>query len=193
MYTYVGDAEKYQKSLEGVVKSQSSQMAQDGLQSDFFLLKDDKVTPFLASKQSKLSFSQSLRKSIEQQKEGIIHTTINSEDYTVVFKYVQEVRGHYLIAIPQERYLGDIQEMAWSIIGVAILCLIISVLVAVLIINKLTKPLEQIRGLMKKAREGNLDISFDGIRQTTPEVKSLIKSFQALLVSLQGLTSKYWR
>ena len=187
MYTYVGNAEKYQKSLEGVVRSQSSQMAQDGLQSDFFLLKDDKVTPFLASKQSKLSFSQSLRKSIEQQKEGIIHTSINNEDYTVVFKYVQEVRGHYLIAVPQGRYLGDIQEMAWSIIGVAILCLIISVLVAVLIINNLTKPLVQIQGLMKKAREGNLDISFEGIRQTTPEVRSLIKSFQALLVSLQGL------
>ena len=58
---------------------------------------------------------------------------------------------------------------------------------AVFIINKLTKPLEQIRGLMKKAREGNLDITFDGIRQSTPEVKSLIKSFQALLVSMQGM------
>ena len=77
--------------------------------------------------------------------------------------------------------------MAWSIVGIAILCLIISVLVAVFIINKLTKPLEQIRGLMKKAREGNLDITFDGIRQSTPEVKSLIKSFQALLVSMQGM------
>ena len=52
------------KKVEGVVRNQSSQMAQDGLQSDFFLLKDDKVTPFLANKQSKLSFSQSLRKSI---------------------------------------------------------------------------------------------------------------------------------
>ena len=77
--------------------------------------------------------------------------------------------------------------MAWSIVGIALLCLIISVSVAVFIVNKLTKPLEQIRGLMKKAREGDLDISFDGIRHTTPEVKSLIESFQAVLVSMQGI------
>ena len=37
MYTYVGDDEKFQKNIEGVVRNQSSQMAQDGLQSDFFL------------------------------------------------------------------------------------------------------------------------------------------------------------
>ena len=187
MYTNVGDDEKFQKSIESVVRNQSSQMAQDELQSDFFILKEGEVTPFSVNKQSKLSFSHSLIKNIEQEKEGIIHTTINSEDYSVVFKYVQEVRGYFLIAIPQIRYLGTIQDMAWSIIGVSLICLIISVLVAVLIVNKLTKPLEQISGLMKKAREGDLDISFDGIRHTTPEVKSLIKSFQALLVSMQGL------
>lgn len=191
MYTYVGDEEKFQKNINSVVKNQSSQMAQDGLQSDFFLLKDEKVTPFLANKQSKLSFSPLLLQDIEKQKDGIIHTSINKENYTVTFKYVQEVKGYYLIAIPQERYLGAIHEMAWSIVGVAIICLILSVLVVVLMVNRLTKPLEQIRGLMKKAREGNLDISFDGIRQTTPEVKSLIKSFQALLVSLQDLLQNF--
>lgn len=187
MYSYVGDNEKFQRKIETEVRNQSSQMAQDGLLSDFFLLKDNKVIPFLVNKQSKLHFSESLRKSIEQQHEGIIHTTINNEEYTVTFKRVQEVRGIYLIATPQENYMASIQEMAWYIGGVALLCLILSVLVAVIIVNKLTKPLEQIRGLMKKAREGNLDISFDGIHQTSPEVKSLIKSFQAVLVSLQGL------
>ena len=40
MYTNVGNEEKFQKSIESVVRNQSSQMAQDGLQSDFFLLKD---------------------------------------------------------------------------------------------------------------------------------------------------------
>lgn len=187
MYIYVGEPDKFQKNMEKIVRSQSSQMAQDQLQSDFFLLRDGEVIPFLASKQSKLSFSHPLLQDIEKKKNGIIHTSIYKENYTIAFQYVQEVKGYYLIAIPQERYLGAIHEMAWSIVGVAIICLILSVLVVVLMVNKLTKPLEQIRGLMKKAREGNLDISFDGIRQTTPEVKSLIKSFQALLVSLQGL------
>lgn len=187
MYTNVGNEEKFQKSIESVVRNQSSQMAQDGLQSDFFLLKEGDVTPFSVNKQSKLSFSQPVIKSIGQEKDGIVHTTINNEKYSVVFKYVQEVKGYFLIAIPQAKYLGTIHEMAWSIGGIALLCLILSVLIAVLIVNKLTKPLEQIRGLMKKAREGDLNISFDGIRQTTPEVKSLIKSFEKLIVSLQGL------
>lgn len=187
MYINVGNNEKFEKNVQDVVKGQSSQMAQDKLQSDFFLLNDGKAIPFLANKQSKLSFSQPLIQEIEKTKDGIIHTSINDEDYTVAFKYVQEVKGYYLIAIPQEKFLGAIHDMAWFIVGVALLCLILSVLVVVFLVNKLTKPLEQIRGLMKNAREGNLDISFDGIRQTTPEVKSLIKSFQALVVSLQGL------
>ena len=69
MYTNVGNEEKFQKSIESVVKNQSSQMAQDGLQSDFFLLKDGgDVTPYSVSKQSKLPLSQSLLKSIKQQK-----------------------------------------------------------------------------------------------------------------------------
>lgn len=187
MYIYVGDNEKFQKNVENIVKSQSSEMAQDQLQSDFFLLKDGEVKPFSANSQSKLHITKPLLQDIEKNKDGIIHTSINKEDYTFAYKYVQEVKGYYLIAIPQVRYLGAIHEMAWYIIGVAILCLILSVLVVVIMVNKLTKPLEQIRGLMRKAREGNLDISFDGIRQTSPEVKSLIKSFEALLVSLQGL------
>ena len=68
-----------------------------------------------------------------KKKDGIIHTSINSEDYTVVFKYVQEVRGHYVIAVPQARYLGDIHDMAGSIISVALVCLILSVLLLCLL------------------------------------------------------------
>ena len=187
MYIYVGNDEKFQEKVEEVVKSQSSEMAQDGLQSDFFLLKDGEVTPFSANKQTTLSFSQSLLKKINQTKEGIIHTSIAGKDYTIAFKYVQELKGNYVIAIPQGEFLGKIHEMAWFISGVAFICLIVSALLAGLVVNKLTKPLEQIREIMRKAREGNLDISFEGIKETTPEVKSLIKSFQALLVSMQGL------
>ena len=46
----------FRKSIESVVKNQSSQMAQDGLQSEFFLLKDGgDVTPYSVNKQSKLT------------------------------------------------------------------------------------------------------------------------------------------
>lgn len=187
MYIYVGNDEEFQKKVEVVVKNQDSQMAQDGMHSDFFLLKEGEVTPYVASKQSKLQFSSFLVKQIEQKKEGMIHTSIDGEDYTIAFQYVQEIKGSYLIVLPQETYLKTIHEMAWYISGVALLCLMVSTLLVVLVVNKLTTPLQQIRELMKKAREGNLDISFDGIQETTPEVRSLIKSFQALLESLQGL------
>lgn len=188
MYVYDGNQEKLQKKVEVLVSSQNSQMSEDGLQSEYFLLTTEgEVIPYSTNKQSKISITESIRKEIQQQEKGIIHARINGGNYTIAFNNVFQLNGQYLIVIPQERYLGTIHEMAWYIVGVAILCLILSVLMAVFIVNKLTKPLEQIREIMRKAREGNLDISFDGIRPSTPEVKSLIKSFQALLISLQGL------
>ena len=162
-------------------------MSEDGLQSEYFLLKDEKATPYLVNKQSKLKMSTALIKDIQKQKKGIIHTTINGENYTIAFRDVFQLSGQFVIAIPQVRYLENIHEMAWYFGGVALICLILSALIAVLVVNKLTKPLEQIREIMKKVRDGNLDISFEGISQTTPEVKSLIKSFQALLDSVKGL------
>ncbi|AZV44402.1 methyl-accepting chemotaxis protein [Peribacillus asahii] len=187
MYLYVGDEEKFSQKVESVVKSQSSQMAQDGLRSDYFLLKDEKLTPFLDSKQSKVHLSDSLQRKIVEQQNGIVTTSIEGKKYTLAFRYIQELKGQYIIVLPQEKYLGEIQQMAWSISGVALICLILSALLAAFMINKLTKPLEQIREMMRKAREGNLDISFEEIQQTTPEVKSLIKSFGTLISSLQGL------
>jgi len=187
MYLYVGDEEKFSQKVESVVKSQSSQMAQDGLRSDYFLLKDEKLTPFLDSKQSKVHLSDSLQRKIIDQQNGIVTASIEGEKYTLAFRYIQELKGQYIIVLPQEKYLGEIQQMAWSISGVALICLIVSALLAAFVINKLTKPLEEIREMMRKAREGNLDISFEGIQQTTPEVKSLIKSFGTLISSLQGL------
>ena len=187
MYLYVGDEEKFSQKVESVVKSQSSQMAQDGLRSDYFLLKNERLTPFLDSKQSKVHLSDSLQRKIVDQQNGIVTAWIEGKKYTLAFRYIQELKGQYIIVLPQEKYLGEIQQMAWSISGVALICLILSVLLAAFVINKLTKPLEQIREMMRKAREGNLDISFEGIQQTTPEVKSLIKSFGTLISSLQGL------
>ncbi|MFJ8256071.1 methyl-accepting chemotaxis protein [Peribacillus asahii] len=187
MYLYVGDEEKFSQKVESVVKSQSSQMAQDGLRSDYFLLKDEKLTPFLDSKQSKVHLSDSLQRKIVEQQNGIVTAPIEGKKYTLAFRYIQELKGQYIIVLPQEKYLGEIQQMAWSISGVAFICLILSALLAAFVINKLTKPLEQIREMMRKAREGDLDISFEGIQQTTPEVKSLIKSFGTLISSLQGL------
>ncbi|MFJ8245502.1 methyl-accepting chemotaxis protein [Peribacillus asahii] len=187
MYLYVGDEEKFSQKVESVVKSQSSQMAQDGLRSDYFLLKDEKLTPFLDSKQSKVHLSDLLQRKIVEQQNGIMTASIEGKKYTLAFRYIQELKGQYIIVLPQEKYLGEIQQMAWSISGVAFICLILSALLAAFVINKLTKPLEQIREMMRKAREGDLDISFEGIQQTTPEVKSLIKSFGTLISSLQGL------
>ncbi|MFJ8264731.1 methyl-accepting chemotaxis protein [Peribacillus asahii] len=187
MYLYVGDEEKFSQKVESVVKSQSSQMAQDGLRSDYFLLKDEELTPFLDSKQSKVHLSDSLQRKIVEQQNGIVTASIEGKKYTLAFRYIQELKGQYIIVLPQEKYLGEIQQMAWSISGVAFICLILSALLAAFVINKLTKPLEQIREMMRKAREGDLDISFEGIQQTTPEVKSLIKSFGTLISSLQGL------
>lgn len=189
MYIYVGEEEKFNKEIEAVIKKQNAIMLQNNLPSHFYLFKEGELSPLLPKQQEK-KISKEVLEKIKQKQTGILHLQMDGVNYTFAFQQIQELRGQFIIMLPQEKYLVTIHEMAWSIGGVALLCLIIAVLLAIIAINNLTKPLEQIREIMRKAREGNLHISFEGIKQTTPEVKSLIKSFQALLVSLEDLLKK---
>ncbi|WP_066294650.1 methyl-accepting chemotaxis protein [Bacillus sp. FJAT-29937] len=189
MLIYVGNEEYFNKKMNQVIKSQDAGFAQDGLSGSFFLVNEKGATPFQISKNTKIQFSESTIDEIMNKQNGLIHQNIGGEDYTISFQSIQELKGIYVIAIPQSQYLKEVNEMAKYIIIAVIISLSITSVIVILLVRNLTSPLSRLREVMKEARNGNLDIQVKA-NTTTPEITSLIKSFDAMIKQMSSLLSK---
>jgi methyl-accepting chemotaxis protein len=188
MLIYVGQEEKFTKKMDQVLKTQNASLAQDGLNADIFLVTNKDSEPFKISKNTDLSFNEEILKDIRLKENGIIHTQLNSEPYTLSFAPIQEFKGIYVIAVPQNEYLISIHQMAINIFIVVSVCLTIGSIIIILLVKNLTQPLTSLREVMKKARLGNLDIKVN-TKTTTPEIVSLVTSFHAMIFQMRDLLS----
>lgn len=189
MLIYVGQEEKFYKKMNQVIKSQDADLAQDGLKGDYFIVDDKGATPFQISKNSKIDFTKGLLEKIRKMQNGILHQNIDGELYTLSFHSIQELKGIYVIAIPQKQYLHDINEMAKYIFIVTVISIILTSSILVLMVRSLTNPLIKLREVMKEARNGNLDVRIE-TNTTTAEITSLVKSFNAMIYQMSTLLYK---
>jgi methyl-accepting chemotaxis protein len=180
MYTFIGDEEGFLKKFNSTVKSQDSQLIQDGLHGHFYLFQQEKVTPFTVSKGSTLAFPADILKTVQENDQGTLHFESNGEDYTLAFQKIPELKGTYLLAVPTVDYLGPINGLGTFMLVASILSIIITSVVIVLLVRSLTKPLITMRDVMRKVREGNLNEQMD-IKTSIPEISSLVKSFNQMV------------
>ncbi|MCP3741379.1 methyl-accepting chemotaxis protein [Rossellomorea sp. BNER] len=185
---FVGNEERIDKKVNGVIKKQNAAMSQDGLNGEFFLFKDEGVIPFATSENSDIRFDEDIIQKIKRQEKGIIHTNINNEKYTLAFHSIQELKGVYVIAIPQSDYMKNVNEMTRFIILTIIISIIIVSIILTMMVQTLTSPIALLRESMKEVREGNLEVEMD-IESTTPEIVSLVKSFQSMIDKMKELIS----
>jgi len=186
MLLYVGDNQKFFSEMNRMIKKHGASLAKDGLYGDYFLITDKGAEPFLISRNTSITFDKATLDLINNKKEGIIHENVNGEMYSISFKEVQELKGVYTIAIPQKQYLQNVDEMARDIIMVSMISLIVSSIIIIILVRSLTRPLSNLREEMKKVREGNLEIYVE-TKTTTPEITSLVKSFNAMINQMRGL------
>ncbi|OEH93740.1 hypothetical protein BFG57_11895 [Bacillus solimangrovi] len=181
MFAYAGDIEEFEKRLNRrVIQTQSSQLIQDGLKADFFLVQEGEATPFQISASSTIKFSTDDLKDVMKIEDGVLHTTIDNEEYTLAFKRIQELRGIYLLAVPTDSYMGPINQLGQFNVLVVGISVIIASLMIVMLVRSITKPLTALRDVMRKVRNGDLSQHID-ITTSTPEVTSLIKSFNLMM------------
>lgn len=189
MLIYVGQEEKFQKKMNQVIKSQDANLAQDGLKGNYFLVNDKGAAPFQISRNSTINFTEEIAEKIRAKQNGILHQEMNGELYTFSFQPIQELKGIYVIAIPQKQYLQDINEMAKYIFIVAFISLILTSIILILMVRGLTNPLIKLREVMKEARNGNLDVRIE-TNTATPEITSLVKSYNAMIGQMSTLLYK---
>ncbi len=186
MLIYVGDEEKFSSKINQVIKSQDAELAQNGLMGSYYLINNNGAIPFQISKNAKVTFTDDVLKEVRKKQNGLIHQEINGELYTISFQSVQELKGIYAITIPQKQYLKEINEMAKYILFVVLISLSITSIIIVLLVRSLTKPLSKLRDVMREARNGNIAIQVE-VSTTTPEIISLVKSFNAMIMQMGNL------
>lgn len=187
MFAYVGDEEQFYKRFnKKVLAKQSSQLIQDGLPTDFFLVTDSTVRPFSVSVNANLRFSDELIKQIVKKDHGILHTEMNGLPYTLSFKPIQELKGIFLLVVPTESYMGPIHQLAKNTLIIVVISTVIMAMIILLIMRSVTKPLNVLRAKMKEVREGNIQSNVE-MKTSIPEINSLIKSFNEMVHQMRNL------
>ncbi len=186
MLIYVGKQEQFEKKLNDVIKKQDTALIQDNIEAQFYFIKDSEAVPFSVSKDSGLQFGKPLIEEIEELEKGTIETTIEGETYTMAFHSIQELQGEYVIVVPQEEYMQDIRSMAAYTLVMIGLSVGVASIIVLLFVNRLTSPIAQLRESIKKIRDGDLASNIP-VETTMPEIVSLQKSFDSMVVKMKDL------
>lgn len=180
LYAYVNSSDDFFERFDKeVVQRQSSQLIQDGLNADFFFVRNEKATPFSVSVKTKTQIPAEIVKEITKKNSGIIHKSFNGQDYTLAFKEMQELKGIFLLAVPTESFIKPVHELAYNTIWIGIISVFFMMGILFLAVRSMTKPLTILREKMRKMREGDIQLDLN-INTNLPEILSLIKSFKQL-------------
>ncbi|MBB4073552.1 methyl-accepting chemotaxis protein [Anoxybacillus voinovskiensis] len=189
MYMYVGNEDKFLAKINGSVRKQQAELMQDGLQADFFLIVDHDVQPFKTSEQANIHFPQKLVESIRKTKQGVIHYSLNSVDYTIAYKEIQELKGIYVLVVPTISYMETIEQLGRFTVATVAISALLSSLFVITFVKSLTNPLMQLRNWMKKVEQGDLRSQLD-IKTTAPEIRSLVDGFNQMLSNMKKMIAE---
>ncbi len=185
-FVYVGQDDYFMQQIDGNVRMQQDKLEGDGIQSEFFYIKNEEVVPFKVSENKIPPISEKTIITLVDVKDGVIHERINGDDYTISFHRIDEIGGIYGILIPTKSYTGPINQMAYFTLLVVAISIVVMTVVIILLVRTIVKPLSALRNTMKEVREGNLNHSVD-IRTTIPEITSLHKSYNAMIDQMRSM------
>lgn len=178
--SYATDDEKFEKKMEQIIRDQDSDLVQDGVEANYFLLKEHEVTPFKVSQNANVNIPDGIIERMEAEEAGVIQTEIEGKTYSVAFQNIQELKGIYTLLVPQDAYLQKVNEIREVIIIVSAFSVIITMVIIIFFVRSIVKPLNMLRNVMRNAREGNLSNDFK-IHTKIPEINSLILSYSTLI------------
>ncbi len=188
-FVYVGQDDYFMQQMDGNVRMQQEKLEGDGVQAEFFYIKNQEVIPFKVSKDAIPVISKKTVTELVDRKNGVIHERINGDDYTISFLNIKEIGGIYGILIPTKSYTGPIDQMAYFTLLVIAVSIIVMTVVIILLVRTIVKPLSALRNTMKEVRDGNLQHSVD-IRTTIPEITSLHKSYNAMIDQMKNMLNE---
>lgn len=118
-----------------------------------------------------------------------METKWNGQTYTVAFQQIQELKGIYLLAVPQEEYLHNVKQLKNSLLLFSALSIIVIAIVIRFFVKTMVSPLLKLREIMRIARNGHLT-EVTSIKNSIPEINSLINSYNLLIKRLKHVLTE---
>lgn len=186
-FMYVSDEDYFRQQLQASIRNQKEKLADDGITSDYFYISESNLIPFNISKESLPEIPESVITKIIETEEGVLHQSIQGENYTLSFLEMEEVEGIFVTIVPTSSYIEDINQMAYVMVGVVIISIFIATIIILLVVRGITKPLSLLREKMRRVRNGNLREDDLLIETKIPEITSLNKSYLAMVANMRTM------
>ncbi len=188
-FLYVSDQDYFKQQLEQSVRAQKEQLASEHILSEAFYITEQNAIPFEISASSLPSISDSLIHQITEKKNGLIHSTIEGDPYTISFREMKEIDGIYALAVPAHSYMGTVNDIAYFTFGIMITSIVLSVLCIILFVRTITRPLKSFRHAMREVRNGNFQYNL-ALKTSLPEFTSLQQSYEAMMTQMRMMLNE---
>ncbi|MFT8320372.1 MAG: methyl-accepting chemotaxis protein [Bacillus sp. (in: firmicutes)] len=187
--TYISDEAKFHKKMEQVVRDQDANFLKDNINGSYYLITNQEADPFNVNKKTSLKLPDDVMKEIIQQETGVLQKRIKGKKYSIAFQRIQEMKGIYVIILPQEEYLQKVNDIKKIVLLVSILSICITMVIIVYFVRSIVKPLTILRNWMREVREGNL-LVHPNIKTSIPEIKSLVNSYTTMIDRMKLVLSE---
>ncbi|MHC1681865.1 MAG: methyl-accepting chemotaxis protein [Clostridiaceae bacterium] len=121
----------------------------------------------------------------EQQDKRVLSMNINSKPYLITYSPVENTNWYVVASIPISYINSDSRSLGYSIVVIGIGVLIVAMFAALIISNSIAVPMSTIVQLMKKAKDGDLNITITD--KSKDEVGEVAKSFNDMIDKLRFL------
>ncbi|GKU81278.1 methyl-accepting chemotaxis protein [Niallia sp. NCCP-28] len=189
MFTYVDDQEKFQKKIEQVIHSQDADFLKDNIEGQFYLVTNEEIKSFRVNKNDAIPLPNNVVKELRQKENGIMEKEIGKKKYSIAFMKIQELKGIYVIAVPQDDYLQEVKTISEIIIIVSGISMIVTILMILLIVRGIINPLKDLGYMMSEVSKGNLGVAATS-DTSIPEIQSLVHSYQIMIDKIRRVLTE---
>lgn len=189
MFTYVGNQKKFQKKIEQLVRSQDADFLKDNIQGQFYLVTEEKVEPFRVNKSEAIQLPDHVVKEMRKNENGVIEKEIGKKKYSIAFINIQELKGLYVIAVPQADYLQEVKEISKIILLVSSISMILTIVIILFIVRSIVKPLNDLCDTMGEVSKGNLGVEVAS-NTSIPEIQSLEQSYETMIDKIRRVLTQ---
>ncbi|MHB8963051.1 MAG: histidine kinase, partial [Saccharofermentanales bacterium] len=122
---------------------------------------------------------------LEGSADGNFNADIMEQSHQVVFKKMDRTDWYVIAVSPTGSITSEANKVRDLIVLVGLLCLTLVIVLSILLSQRITKPIVQLKDSMDMADHGNLDIRVPV--RTSDEVGQLSESFNHMLERIDGL------
>lgn len=126
-----------------------------------------------------------------KQKKGTMVENINNQPVLITFSTSSVTNWTVISIIPIQILYRKITNLEYVIIITILLCMLLAFFLAVLLSRNITRPISELRALMKKAESGQFDVSIPV--RTNDEIGELSLSFNHMLSRIKELIMKVYK